>query len=147
MRIFRFAIVFATVLTLFICGCRKPERPEGMPDLTPCVVSVTFGGEKIEGVGIQLHSQDTATNEWVSGGRTDINGKAILKTGVYFDGVVPGNYIISFQKFAEPELSPDGMLLQSKPLIPKKYLPDQSKETITVTKEQKEYVFELERLK
>jgi hypothetical protein len=141
------AIVFIAVLTVFILGCRKPERPEGMPDLTPCIIVVTFGGEKIDGVGVQLHSQDPTTNEWVSGGRTDVHGKAVLKTGVYFDGAVPGNYIISFQKFAEQELSPDGMALQSKPLIPKKYLPNQSKETITVTKEQKEYVFELEGLK
>jgi hypothetical protein len=147
MKIFHYSIVFITILTLFICGCRKPERPEGMPDLTPCIVSVTFGGEKLEGVGVQLHSQDPATKEWVSGGRTDVNGKAFLKTGTYFDGAVPGNYIISFQKFAEQEFSPDGMALQSKPLIPKKYMPGQSKETITITKEQKEYVFELEGLK
>ncbi|MDR2116557.1 MAG: hypothetical protein LBP87_09260 [Planctomycetaceae bacterium] len=147
MKILRFAVVFIAILVLFIFGCRKPERPEGMPDLTPCIVSVTFGGEKIEGVGVQLHPQDLTTNEWVSGGRTDVNGKAILKTGAYFDGAVPGTYIVSFQKFAEPELSPDGMLLQSKPLIPKKYMQGQSKETITVTKEQKEYVFELEGLK
>ncbi|MDR0610417.1 MAG: hypothetical protein LBG58_09935 [Planctomycetaceae bacterium] len=142
-----FTIALTMILTLCIFGCRKPERPEGMPDLTPCIISVTFGGEKIEGVGVQLHSQHSSTNEWGSGGRTDVNGKAFLKTGAYFDGAVPGNYIISFQKFAEQELSPDGMALQSKPLIPKKYLPGQSKEMITVTKEQKEYVFDLEGLK
>jgi hypothetical protein len=147
MKKFHLTIRIATIfLILFLFGCRKPERPEGMPDLTPCTISVTFGGEKLEGVGIQLHSKDPATNKWVSGGRTDTDGKAVLKTGVYFNGVVSGDYIISFQKFAEQELSPDGMAVQSRPLIPKKYFPGQSKETITITTDQSEYILVLEGL-
>ncbi|MDR0390487.1 MAG: hypothetical protein LBH59_01160 [Planctomycetaceae bacterium] len=147
MKIINLTIAFTTILVLFSFGCRRFERPEDMPDLTPCVIVTTFGGEKIENVSIQLHVQDPTTNKWVAGGKTDVDGKAVLKTGAYFNGAVPGDYIISFQKFAEQEFSPDGMALKSKPLIPEKYLPNKSKETITITTEQKEYLFELDGLK
>ncbi len=80
---------------------------------------------------------------WPAGGQTDEQGQAVLKTAAHYDGVVPGNYIVSFQKNAEPELRPDGMPLPAKSLIPLKYQQQNSKETLTVTKDKAEYVFEL----
>jgi hypothetical protein len=123
-------------------GCQRlPKRPEGMPELVPCTVAVTFGGEKIEGVGIILHPKNKEESNWAAGGQTDAKGKAVMKTAAYHDGVVPGEYIISFQKREIPEDMGTG-----RALIPLKYFPTNSSETIAVSKAQKEYVFALEGL-
>ena len=128
------------VFFLGIIGCQRlPERPEGMPELVPCTVVVTFGGEKMEGVGILLQPANKQENNWPAGGQTDAEGKAVMKTAAYYQGVVPGEYTISFQKRSVPEDMGPG-----KPLIPLKYFPTQSQETIAVSKSQKEYVFTLD---
>jgi hypothetical protein len=96
----------------------------------------------MEGVGVRLIPEDKQVNKWSAGGKTNSEGKATMITSSVFNGVVPGNYIVSFKKSGKPvEMN------EPPSLIPKKYMPGQSKETITVIKEQKEYVFELEGLK
>ena len=139
--------LFVTVTILAHFGCnRLPERPAGMPDLVPCTVCVTFGGQKLEGVGVVFEPKDTAAKPWPGGGKTDAEGRAVLKTAAYYNGIVPGEYIVQFQKYAEPEMGTDGMPLPAKPLVPLRYGPGRSKETVVVTPEQAEYVFELESL-
>jgi hypothetical protein len=127
----------------FLCliGCQRlPERPEGMPELVPCTIVVTFGGEKMEGVAVLLQPKNKEASNWPGGGKTDVEGKAVIKTAAYYEGAVPGEYTISFQKSRPEEMGP------GVPLIPAKYFPTQSKETITVSKSQAEYVFTLEAL-
>ena len=134
----------ALVVLIPVFGCHKlPERPEGMPELTPCKILVTFGGEKISGVGVLLQPKERNSALWPAGSTTDEQGTAVLKTAAYYEGVAPGEYFISFQKFAEPEMRPDGMALPAKALIPEKYSQNRSRETITISKEQSEYQFEL----
>ncbi|GHT13671.1 hypothetical protein FACS1894170_09920 [Planctomycetales bacterium] len=134
--------IFLLVL-LFAFGChRGPVRPADLPPLVPCTISVTFGSEVIANVGVVLTPEDKDVNKWSAGGRTDTSGKAVMITSSVFDGVVPGNYIVSFKKTGE------SVKMDEPPsLIPKKYTLGHSKETVTVTKEQSEYMFELEGLK
>ena len=137
-RIFTLLIVL-----LLLVGCRRTiPRPDGMPDLVPCTVTVTFGGETIENVGVLLRSTESG-NRWGAGGRTDTKGKIILKTAGAFEGVVPGEYIISFSKRVTRSDSPMGGEVS---LIPEKYAPGQSTETIIVTKDQAEYSLALDGL-
>ena len=124
------------------CGKRLPPRPSGMPDTTPCTLTVTFGGEKIEGVGVSLKPK-APVRRWYANGKTDPNGKAVLKTNGYYNGVVPGDYTVSFHKNGLAELDEQGMPIRTPSLIPVKYTAGQSKETITVTTEQSVYAFEL----
>ncbi len=133
------------LLCLYFCGCtRLPEKPDGMPELTPCRIVVSFGGEKLAGVSVLLQPLDPKMKSWPAGGQTDEQGRAVLKTAAYYEGVVPGDYIVSFQKNAEPELRPDDMPLPAKSLVPLKYQRHNSEETLTVTKDKTEYVFDLE---
>jgi hypothetical protein len=138
----RFWTIGFCVYFLCLIGCQRlPSRPEGMPDLVPCTVAVTFGGEKVDKVGIVLQPKNKAENNWSASGQTDAEGKAVLKTAAYYEGVAPGEYTISFQKYAPPEDMGPGT-----PLIPLQYSPGMSEETITVSSSQAEYVFELEAL-
>jgi len=131
------------IALLLLIGCRRTvPRPEGMPDLVPCTVTVTFGGETIENVGVLLRSKESG-NRWGAGGRTDAKGKIVLKTAGAFEGVVPGEYIISFSKRVTRSDSPMGGEMS---LIPEKYAPGQSTETIAVTKGQVEYSLALDGL-
>ncbi|MCL2120295.1 MAG: hypothetical protein FWH27_17905, partial [Planctomycetaceae bacterium] len=135
-------------VTFFVlAGCQRlPERPDGMPELTRCTVHVTFGGERLQGVSVLLQPAAPQTLNWPAGGQTDTEGKAVMKTAAYYNGVVPGEYFVIFQKHAEPELRGDGMPLPAKPLIPIRYSKADTTERIVVTKEQTDYVFELEGL-
>ena len=133
--------VIVLLVTFSLCpGCsRGPKRPADMPKLTPCIISVSFGGETMQGVSVYLTPEDKQANPWGAGGLTDANGKAVLKTDSAFEGVVPGNYIVSFRKLAEP------VDMNTPPsLIPAKYSLGKSQETIIVTQGQKEYIFDLE---
>lgn len=137
----RFLSVCFCVSFLFFLGCRNlPPRSEGMPELVECTVAVTFGGEAMEGVGILLQPKDKEKGNWPAGGQTDAQGKAVMKTAAYYQGVAPGEYVISFQKF-EPEGMGPG-----KSLIPLKYSTSASQETILITESQTEYVFTLDAL-
>ena len=143
----RFLILCFCLLLWCVLGCQRlPERPEGMPELVPCTVVVTFGGEVMEGVQILFHPKNPAENTLAAGGQTDARGKALMVTAAYYRGVVPGEYTVSFQKYAPEEMRPDGMPFPAKPLMPLKYAPVHSRETIVVSSSQAEYVFTLDAL-
>ena len=144
-------MIFMTIPgMLFVIGCQHlPDRPEGMPELTPCTMEVTFGGEQLSDVGVLLKPKDAgnATSiSWAAGGKTDHEGRAVMITAAHYRGVVPGEYVVSFEKYAPEEMRGDGMPLPAKPLVPLKYSQKQSKETVTVTKSQNVYTFDLDGL-
>jgi len=148
----RRTVIFVLVISVtFCCGsCRRlPDRPEGMPELTPCTIEVTFGGERLADVGVLLAPKNTGNGTptvWPAGGKTDVNGKAVMKTAAHYTGVVPGEYVVSFEKYAPEDMRRDGMPLPAKPLVPLKYSQKQSKEIVTVVKTQAVYNFELDAL-
>jgi len=142
---YRFYYIVLPVLLFAFSGCKRlPPRPEGMPELTPCTILVTFGGEQLEEVSVRLQPKDPQVHNWAAGGQTDSDGKAFLKTALYYDGVVPGEYFVIFQKYAKPDsarpMAPDV------PLIPIKYSKASPAVTIDVSTSQKEYVFTLDAL-
>jgi len=142
---YRFCYIILSVTFVAFVGCQRlPERPDGMPELTRCTIRVTFGGERLQGVGVLLQPTNIQASNWPAGGQTDAEGNAVMKTSAYYNGVVPGEYFVIFQKYAEPELRRDGMPLPARPLIPIKYSKVSTTEKIVVTEEQKEYFFELE---
>lgn len=142
---YTFTLAISVTIISFLGACsRLPQRPEGMPELVPCTIEVSFGGETLENVGVLLHPKDRKTNPWPAGGSTDAQGRCVLKTAAYYTGVVPGEYTVTFQKYAEPEMGADGMPKPAPSLIPEKYGLARNAETILVTKDKKRYVFELE---
>lgn len=133
------------ILLLFlsnVVGCSRLERPNGLPELYPCSVTATFGGQIIENVSVQLKSV-TPENKWQAGGKTDSQGVAILSTAVGFEGVPEGKYIVSFTKtetrggFTVAEMMP-------KSLIPLKYSPSKSKEVVEIKPEENVFAFSLD---
>jgi len=141
----RIQIILSVIFVLVTLGCGKrlPPPPDEMPPIVPCVVAVCFGGQAIEDVAVLFQPKNTA-DQWSAGGTTDAKGKAVMKTGGYYSGVVPGEYAVSFRKVDNVELDRHGMPMRSHSAIPAKYTDKHSKETITVTEKQSVYVFDLE---
>ena len=127
---------------VFTLGCGKyPDRPADLPPLHPCKITVTFGGEPKENVTVALISDQKT--KWKSGGQTDKKGVVQLKTAFAFDGVPEGDYTIAFSKWEDrvgntlEEMVPMSM-------IPLKYGPKESKETISVKKGKNNFKFSLD---
>ena len=143
-------LIAAILAILHVNGCQRlPDRPEGMPELTPCTIEVTFAGERLADVGVLLKPKDVVndtSSAWPAGGKTNTEGKAVMVTAAHYTGVAPGEYVVSFEKYAPEEMRRDGMPLPAKPLVPLKYSQKQSQETVAVTKSQAVYAFDLDGL-
>ena len=87
----------------FLSGCNQKVKPDGMPDLYPCSITITQGGTPLEGALVKLEPKQGGTIAWNSDGRTDAKGIAKIATGIDFNGVPEGEYIVRVSK---TELSP-----------------------------------------
>ncbi|MDR3197137.1 MAG: hypothetical protein LBU34_04640 [Planctomycetaceae bacterium] len=107
-------------------------RPDGMPELCPCSVTVTFGGKTIEGVIVLVTPEDAS--KWGASGSTDKNGTAVLSTSYGFKGVPAGKYVIAFTRIIQNpnfnENDPKSMPFHS--LIPAKYGQGKSTEKVEI---------------
>ena len=132
--------VLIIAMAAFSTGCRRSvPKPEGLPQLYPCEIEVTFGGKAIEGVGVLLRATDPDMKRWGAGGLTDGEGKVIPKTASAFAGVPKGEYIVSFSKRVTVQRGPMGDEIS---LIPVQYERKNSKVTIVIDEEH--HLFKLE---
>ncbi|MDR0336162.1 MAG: hypothetical protein LBI18_03630 [Planctomycetaceae bacterium] len=93
---FLFLILSICVVAFFGCN-NNGSRPEGMPRLVPCVVTVLSEGQPLSEVDVAFHSSDS-TFRWGSNATTDSNGKAVMATYGQFFGVVEGEYSVTVTK-------------------------------------------------
>ena len=106
----RFYLILAVCL-LPLSGCGGKALPEGMPKLTPTILTVTLDGAPLEDAIVGLIPLDSANGRWNAGGVTDKSGKAKIRTLAEYDGVVPGKYKVTVTKtYVEP--LPEGMTYQ-----------------------------------
>ena len=78
-------------------GCRQERRPDGMPPLHPCRITIIQDGQPLEGAIVTLHSTGQGTN-WGPSGTTVADGIAIIYTQGQFRGVPEGNYKVTIRK-------------------------------------------------
>lgn len=126
-----------------LCGCnRLPDRPEGLPPLYPCSITVKFGGESIEDITVSLLPEDS-TCKWKSGGQTDKNGRVAVKTAFAFPGAPSGKYTVAFTK-QEERIGNTYEDMTPVSLIPRKYGPTRSQEKVEIVEGKNEFFFELD---
>lgn len=94
-----FPILSISILALAIAGCGGSPKPEGLPDLVPCTVTVTMGGAPLEDASVSLVAPD---GRWPGNGRTDSKGKAVIMTRGQYAGVAPGDYKVTVTKTLPP---------------------------------------------
>lgn len=84
------------ILFLVLAGCNQgPAKPENMPNLTPCVITVTYNGQPVPEATVILAPK---SSEFSAAGTTDASGRAVMKTNAMYNGVVPGEFLVSVTK-------------------------------------------------
>jgi hypothetical protein len=103
-----------------------------MPELCPCSITVTFGGQPIEGVTVSLVPENRS--EWKPSGATNKRGTALPSTSYGFQGVPEGKYTVAFTKLVtNPDYNEnDRKSPYAQSLIPLKYGLEESKEKIEI---------------
>ncbi|MBR2006218.1 MAG: hypothetical protein IKK39_00190 [Thermoguttaceae bacterium] len=101
MNICRIASVFAfSTASVFAVGCSQPQKPDGMPELYPCVVKLTQEGEPLADASILCLSDDPKLIRWAVTGRADANGVAKIFTMGKFEGAPLGDFAVVVSKNA-----------------------------------------------
>jgi len=92
-------------ITLILCvfsGCQPQNRPDGLPDLFPCAITITQGSQPLEGALVRLISED-GSSAWTISGKTDARGVAKISTHTGFAGAPAGTFKVLVSK---TEMSP-----------------------------------------
>jgi len=94
MKLNRIIAVFV-VFTLATCvSCAKVQKPDGMPDLYPCSITLTQGGAPLEGALIHCQSDDPKLIRWAVTGQTDAKGVAKIFTMGKYEGAPAGTFAV-----------------------------------------------------
>ncbi|MDO5554977.1 MAG: hypothetical protein Q4G68_14570 [Planctomycetia bacterium] len=96
----RRGIILLTLVSLLLVneGCGRKKRPNGLPDLRPCKITVTQNGQPAEGVLVMLAPVEGGTCPWAVTGHTDANGTAVIMTHGEYRGAPEGHYKIFLSK-------------------------------------------------
>ena len=102
----RFTLLLAAVLSVAFLGCgpKGPKKPDGMPELFPCVLTLTKGGAPVDGAIVTLHPT-SGDSQWKPSGVSDAQGVVNLATYGNFPGAPAGSYKVTVMK-SEPIDSP-----------------------------------------
>ena len=88
--------LFLVVLSV-VWGCSSEQRPDGMPPLHPCQITITQEGKPLEGATVRLLATGEGTR-WHCSAVTGTNGVANLLTQGQFRGVPAGTYKVTITK-------------------------------------------------
>jgi hypothetical protein len=91
-----FRYVIFLFLIFLLLGCTRSNRPDGLPKLYPCVITVTQNGDPVADVSVQLISKQESI--WPVTGITNTSGNAKLVTYGQFPGAPLGDYTVVFSK-------------------------------------------------
>ena len=98
-KILRLGLPMLLCVTAYCCGCGKPiERPEDLPELFPIEIKVNSHAGPVVGAKVSLIPADGSTTKWSSGGTTNKQGLAYLKTLDKFTGAPEGVYKVLVEK-------------------------------------------------
>ena len=78
-------------------GCGQERRPDGMPPLHLCRITIIQDGQPLEGAIVTLHNTGQGTN-WGSSGTTAASGVADIFTQGQYKGAPEGNYKVTVRK-------------------------------------------------
>jgi len=93
-----FRVLFCISIVILIQGgCGGPQRPDGMPPLYPCSITIIQDGAPLEGAIVSLLSQ-SGDGKWSSSAQTDEKGVAKLITYGQFHGAPEGSYHVTVSK-------------------------------------------------
>jgi len=90
-----FSLLFCVAL---IVGCGQ-KRPEGLPKLVSCVLTIQFEDESpVDNAMVSLVPEDADLRQWSISGSTNASGVATIYTNADFVGAPAGKYKVVVRK-------------------------------------------------
>jgi len=80
-----------------LSGCEQKKRPDGMPALFPCSITVTQKDQPLEGALVRL-MPESGSFEWTIGGKSDASGVAKITTHGEYAGAPAGTFKVLVSK-------------------------------------------------
>ena len=90
----KYLCCFIAVAVVAVIGCAKTDKPEGLPDLFPCEITITQDGKPLAGANVVFFGDQ----KWAVGGGTAENGVAKIYTHGKFEGAPSGKYKVTVTK-------------------------------------------------
>jgi hypothetical protein len=91
-------LFFVLSICFFVIGCQRGgNRPDDLPKLHPCTITVTQNNIPLEGASVTLQTNDNSGKYNTCSGVTNSLGIAQINT-YGFSGVPKGNYKITVSK-------------------------------------------------
>ncbi|MGL4594789.1 MAG: carboxypeptidase-like regulatory domain-containing protein [Thermoguttaceae bacterium] len=87
-----FNIFLAIIVCCVIAGCKRSNRPDGLPPLYPCSVVIKQDDKPLPGATVLFINQEN--DEWTVSGTTNTTGTADISTQGQFPGAPLGVYKI-----------------------------------------------------
>lgn len=89
-------LMLMSVLILSL-GCGGEKRPDGMPKLVPCSITIKQDGAPLSDAMVHLTAKDGSC-PWVVSGTTDASGTAKIQTHGQYKGVPAGVFTVTVEK-------------------------------------------------
>jgi hypothetical protein len=86
---------FLTLISCLSCGSSTVEKPDHIPTLTACQITVTYKGTPVEEASVLVAPKD---GKYSAAGITNAQGIATMKTDGLYDGVVSGSFRVTVTK-------------------------------------------------
>ena len=94
--LFAFSLLFCVAL---LVGCGGPKRPEGLPKLVRCVLTIQYAdGSPVDNAMVSLIPEDADLVQWSISGTTNASGVATISTNADFVGAPAGKYKVVVRK-------------------------------------------------
>lgn len=97
-----FAFVAVVLAVVTVGGCKKDNRPEDLPSLFPCVITVVQEGVPLEEAAVNFVPVERTDAKYRAAGITNTEGKATIKT-YGFEGSPEGKYKVTVRKLVVEE--------------------------------------------
>ncbi|MDR2169340.1 MAG: hypothetical protein LBP59_04290 [Planctomycetaceae bacterium] len=136
-------LLFSAFIFLGCGGKNLPPRPDGLPALYPCAITATFGGVAKQDVRVVLLPK-SGNDKWKPSGITNPEGYVELSTSYGFKGAPAGTYTVTFSLIHEPDEEEIRRGTPKTSLIPLKYSPSKSTETVEVKPGKNNFTFDLD---
>jgi hypothetical protein len=89
-----FIILLSIGMTL---ACNRVQKPNGLPKLFPCTITITQNGVPVQGILVSL-IDPAVTEYWAVSGLTNASGTATIRTHGNFVGAPSGVYNVILSK-------------------------------------------------
>ena len=93
-------LIFIPVL-FFCISCSGVKKPDDLPDLFPTTITILQEGQPVADATVNLLPE--GNSKWFAGGKTDAQGKCIIRTQGKYDGTPAGKFNVVVYKTVTQE--------------------------------------------